>query len=266
MLKIATPLSDLFENENHAREIMLYSDCLEGRDAMLENNLPGQEVFHCDFQPIHDFNSGEIKYLEKISTLKSELRLISFHIASSCRDPELVDGKFICGGKLNSRQDLLNAAGRNFKIIKDIFSRGVTIAIENNNYLFTEAYEHVTDPDFLEELVRENDIYLLLDIAHAKITAINKKIDLHAYVNALPLDRMIQLHLSVPGQLEEEGVYDAHDCPGKKEFAELREYLHKYPSVQYVTVEYYKNKNILVSCLKKLGRIARELSEEPVQS
>lgn len=55
-------------------------------------------------------------------------------------------------------------------IIKDIFGNKTPILVENNNNLLTDAYDTITDVKFIGEIIENNDIYLLLEISHAKVT------------------------------------------------------------------------------------------------
>ena len=72
--EIATPISDLFENEEKVDLILKNSDCLECRDHTFNSNYKSQELFHCELQPIHQFNDKEINYLEKIKLKKKRFK------------------------------------------------------------------------------------------------------------------------------------------------------------------------------------------------
>lgn len=251
MVKIATPISHLFENNDWANLIIENSDVLECRDRTYKNNSGYQELFHSDFQPIHDVSDKFFKYLEKIKNSKKNLKLVSFHMASSCDRPKIKNGMFVPGGKNYTRDELLKFAEKNFKVIKQIFGPTINIAVENNNYYSTPAYKFITDSDFINDVLRENDLFLLFDIAHAKVTSHNKKIDYADYRNDLNLKKAIQLHVCKPGF--NDGVcYDAHDLPDSEILDELNFIIKKFQNIQYVTLEYYKNHNLLIPQLKKL--------------
>ena len=63
-LKIATPISHLFENDNFSSQIIDLSDCLECRDHSLDKGFKKQELFHCDLQVIHKFLTDDFNYLK----------------------------------------------------------------------------------------------------------------------------------------------------------------------------------------------------------
>lgn len=255
MIKIATPTSSLLKNSSAVLEIGNHSDCWECRDNFIDFPHNKQEVFHCDIQPIHTINNNQLEYLQKIKSIKPELKLITFHCASCC-DAPIIDenGIFQVGGLKYSRSEMLQNAKENFLLIKEIFGSQIKIAIENNNYYPSDAYEFVTDPSFISSIVYDNDIYFLFDIAHAAVTCLNKKIYFNNYKDDLPLDRTVQLHICRHG-LKENGVaYDAHRLPGAEEIKEVKNLIAKF-KIKYLTVEFYKDKNKLIRCLDELRKI-----------
>lgn len=250
--KIATPISDLFYKEPNASLIIDHSDCLETRDRSVDSNLPNQELFHCELQPIHQFTLKEIKYLEMIKRKKPELKLISFHLASCYKNPVIRDGKFYPKGKKISKDQLIINANNNIKLIKKIFKNGISIAVENNNHYSTEAYDFVTSPHFIRKVVNDNNINFLYDIAHAKISSHNMSISNHDYEKNLPMNKLIQVHIAKPAHNNIGEIYDKHDLPTKFEINETINLIRRFPSVKYLTVEYYKNCIGLVNVLKQL--------------
>jgi uncharacterized protein (UPF0276 family) len=164
------------------------------------------------------------------------------------------------GGIQYTRKELLQNARENFRRIKSIFGRRVDIAVENNNYYPTEAYQWVSDADFISELVFENEIFFLFDIAHAKITAHNKRINYRDYARDLPLDKTIQIHISGFSIDQYDLAFDAHDPPQEAEWAELKKFLSEKTRVKYLTIECYEDKHALIESLKKARNIVNELS------
>jgi uncharacterized protein (UPF0276 family) len=145
-------------------------------------------------------------------------------------------------------------AQKNFLTIKKIFGAAIKIGMENNNYYPGEAYEDITEPEFIAAIVRDNGIEFLFDIAHAKVTCHNKKISFIDYKKKLPLDKAIQLHVSRPGLRENGSAYDAHNLPGPEEVAEVKTLI-KNLAIKYLTVEFYKDKSKLIAGLKEFKKI-----------
>ena len=250
-IKIATPISNLLINQLNP-EIIAFSDCLETRDASINCDYIKQELFHCELQPIHIFNDFKINYLKEIKLTKPDLKLISFHLASCYENPKVIEGKFFPNGEKISEINLIDNAKKNFMLIKKIFGEKIRIAVENNNHFNTEAYDFITKPEFIFKIVKENKINFLLDIAHAKISAFNLKINFNNYLNKLPLNELIQIHIAKPGFDNSNEIYDKHDLPTEKDLVEVIKLIKKYPRVEYLTVEYYKNARNLLQILKKL--------------
>jgi len=254
VLKIATPISHLFKDTLFAKQIIEVSDCLECRDKTIDDKSPNQELFHCELEPIHILTEEDFIYLENIKNQKKDLKLITFHMATSCSEPvlehsKIKSGMFDVGGYLYTRDALLKNARDNLKKIKDIFGDDIKVAVENNNYYPTEAYKYVTDAEFISEVVNQNDIYFLFDIAHAQVTAHNKGISFEEYKSKLPLNKVVQLHICSPDIDSISNIaYDAHNYPDEFKLKEVGKLIKKYSQIEYLTVEYYRDiENLVLS-------------------
>ena len=260
MIKIATPVSHLFSDETIKDQIVRISDCLECRDRTIDDTSPNQEIFHCELQPIHKLSSLEFEYIESIRRRKPALKLITFHMAACCDRPALdrsifKGGMYQIAGSIYSKQEMIENANKNFKIIKSILGGDVDIAVENNNYYPTDAYQYVTDPEFITEIVVTNNIKFLFDIAHAQVTAHNRNIALDYYINGLPLDNTVQLHICSPEiDVESDMAFDAHNYPDDEKLDLVRNLISMYSSIKYLTVEYYRDFENLSLSIKRLSQ------------
>jgi len=257
-VKICTPISHLFKNSDFAKSIISNSDVLECRDHTINNISPNQEVFHCDIQPIHNFSDSDYLFLEKIKKLKKNLRLISFHLASCYKNPKLKQNIFQSNGKKLSRSKLLDNAKKNIDYIKNFFGQSVKIAVENNNFMRSEAYDYVTDPNFISSVVKENEIYFLFDISHARISSYNMGINYSDYIKYLPMKKTIQLHISKEVIKSNGVIYDAHEIPDSLDIKEIKRLLKQYSGIKYLTLEYYKDINELINFLRNLKNSVNE--------
>ncbi len=261
-MKLATPISTLFASEAQAREIIAASDCLECRDHSIEADWPRVELFHTDTQPIHHLEAADWEHLARIHQRHPDLKLLSMHLAACCDRPVLEHGRFQPGGRIYGRAELLCLAAENLARIRALFGPGVELAVENNNYYPTPAYDFVCDPDFISEIVCGNRLRFLFDVAHAHVTSINRGVTYETYRSGLPLDKLIQIHLCRFGRVTNGGAYDAHELPGAEEFAELQELAALNP-VEYLTFEYYKDAAGLIACLHKASAL-KFASQPPV--
>ena len=260
MFKIATPISHLFKNEADAKLIVSNSDCLECRDhSPREDNVSKHELFHFEMQIIHAIDEDGFKYIEDVLRSKPNIKLASFHVASNCDKPVLIDGVFQLGGQQFSYEEMQQTAARNIARIKTFMPAGMMICVENNNYLSSPAYKYVIEAGFLNELVAKNDIYFLYDIAHAHISAVNMGISFAEYYGGLPISRTRQVHICKFGLKSETEAFDAHYAPDEMIYAELRKVLEE-SEVNYVTVEYYKETDGLIQSLQYLQNMQHEFS------
>lgn len=253
-ISIVTPVSHLFKNKNYAEIITKKSDFLECRDRSFKYQEGNQILFHCDFQPIHNLSENFFLYLEKIKKTKKNLKLISFHIASSCDRPILNNGMFDLGGKSYGLDEMLSNAEKNFSIIKNIFG-DIDIAIENNNFYPTPAYNYITEPFFINTVAENSDLKILFDIAHAKVTSVNKNIDYEDYKSQINFERVIQLHICKHGFRNDGLAFDAHDVPDNDLYQEVLDLIKLNLGVRYLTIEYYKDIEILLQVLEKFKNI-----------
>lgn len=76
----------------------------------------------------------------------------------------------------------------------------VPLLLENFNYHPTNAYEYICEPPVFSQLIETIDCGVLLDVAHARISAHNMGWqDPRDYLSALPLNRVRELHVTRPG-------------------------------------------------------------------
>lgn len=181
-------------------------------------------------------------------------KLFSFSTGPACKKVRIKDFYYEARSPILSRDELKAEMKRKIDIIKEKFPN--KIAIENTNYYPFSAYDHVTDPEFLTEIVEENDIYFTLDIAHAIVTAMNDirvRGDVWDYIRRLPLDRCIEIHLSNFGKVD--GVYrDLHEAPNNFIFMILEKVLKRVKEDVYVVVEYTRCYTTLVEVYKELEK------------
>ena len=93
------------------------------------------------------------------------------------------------------------------------------------------------EPEHVCRLLHETDAYLLLDLTHAKITCQFRQWDVHAYLQALPLCRVREMHVN--GSEFDAGGWpiDTHRPMEDADF-ELLQWVLQYVSPQVVSLEY----------------------------
>ena len=89
---------------------------------------------------------------------------------------------------------------------------GVPLALENPSSYLTWRASELPEADFLAELAETADVALLLDVNNVHVSAFNHGFDPYHYLDTLPADRVVQIHLA--GHSVREGyLLDTHDGP-----------------------------------------------------
>lgn len=257
--RIATPISHLFAEIQQAKEILDNSDCLETRERTIDSTLPSQALLHFDLNIMLYWSEATYQYILDAINARPCLELISFHMATSCDAPQLKNRIFIPGGNKYNRPEMYSQAREHIQWLREVLPAGAQIAVENNNYYPSEAYEHIAEPEFISRIVHDNDIRFLFDLAHAKVSAHNLNRSYTDYQNELPMEKVIQLHICRHDVTKDGMAYDAHENPDEDILNESVQLGLKFP-VKYYTVEYYKDMLKLIGTLKELRNKLRDVA------
>jgi uncharacterized protein (UPF0276 family) len=89
---------------------------------------------------------------------------------------------------------------------------GRRLLIENVSSYVAFEHDEMEEHEFLAELARRADCLLLLDVNNVYVSSVNHGFDPFAYLDALPVDRVQQIHLAGHSR---RGKYliDTHDAP-----------------------------------------------------
>ena len=96
------------------------------------------------------------------------------------------------------------------RTVQDFLGR--RILLENVSSYVTFRDSSLTEWDFLREVAERADCLILLDVNNIYVSSVNHEFDPHDYLNAIPVERVQQIHLA--GH-ENHGDYllDTHDHP-----------------------------------------------------
>lgn len=89
---------------------------------------------------------------------------------------------------------------------------GCQILIENVSSYVTYQESELTEWEFLIEIAARADCRILLDINNIYVSGFNHEFDPHAYLNAIPVERVQQFHLAGHRDLGDY-LIDTHDEP-----------------------------------------------------
>ncbi|MCP5365684.1 MAG: DUF692 domain-containing protein [Hyphomicrobiales bacterium] len=94
--------------------------------------------------------------------------------------------------------------------VQDVLGR--RIALENASTYVTFGHSLLNEWDFLAELSERADCLILLDVNNVYVSAFNHGFDPHNYFEALPAERIIQIHLAGHSHMGTH-IIDTHDHP-----------------------------------------------------
>jgi uncharacterized protein len=115
---------------------------------------------------------------------------------------------------------------------------GLEVLLENvAHYAWSERPRFVTDPTWIKAALEISESGLLLDIAHARVSAQQRGECTEAYMAALPLTGVQEIHTSAP-RMEQDGLRDRHLGMEQADFDWLEWVLTQTPNVQTITLEY----------------------------
>jgi uncharacterized protein (UPF0276 family) len=117
--------------------------------------------------------------------------------------------------------DVVTHVGRRIRDTQDMLERH--ILIENVSSYLSYTNSTLTEWEFLTAVAETADCGILLDINNIFVSAFNHRFDARRYIDAIPIDRVVQFHLAGHS---DHGAYllDTHDHPIRAEVWELYEY------------------------------------------
>lgn len=107
-------------------------------------------------------------------------------------------------------EEALRATVRNVREVQAAF--GIPFLVENISAYFTYAGADFTEPEFFTELARKTGCGVLLDVTNLGNNAVNLGWSPKEYLDAMPLERVVQLHLA-GAEWTEGKLLDTHGAP-----------------------------------------------------
>ena len=177
---------------------------------------------------------------------------------------------------LLSRKQALHNIKRNALALAQ--SLPVPLLLENVPLFPNLAHMHICEPDFIAEVIEDTGCEILLDLAHARVSADVLGYDVHDYLLRLPLTRVVELHLSGPRPAREtdarrralvrrnarsiahlihfgdHNLVDAHESLQEEDYA-LLEWVLACTQPRAISLEYFRRPEPLHEQLVRLGEI-----------
>jgi uncharacterized protein len=117
-------------------------------------------------------------------------------------------------------EEVVRHVAARIRRVQDALERRILIENVSSYLAFTEST--MTEWEFLTAVAGEADCAILLDINNIFVSAFNHRIDAAAYIDAVPVERVVQFHLAGHS---DHGTYllDTHDHPVRDEVWALHE-------------------------------------------
>lgn len=171
---------------------------------------------------------------------------LSEHLGFSCEEVEIASEMIpALGTRLLSLDEARENICRNAKQLQAAIP--VPLLLENLPRCLNHAHDHVCEPDFIAHVLQETGCGLLLDVAHARVSAFILGYDVYDYLARLPLEKTVEIHVS--GPREEGGILtDRHEAMTQPDY-EVLAYVLRHSSPKMVSLEYWRDKEALATQL-----------------
>ncbi|MEM9730082.1 MAG: DUF692 domain-containing protein [Myxococcota bacterium] len=101
---------------------------------------------------------------------------------------------------------------------------GLPVAVENVSYYAPQGPNGLDEADFVVEVLERADAKLLLDVNNVYVNSRNFNFDPHAYIDRIPLSRVVQIHVA-GHEVRDDGLrIDTHGEPVPDDVYRLLEY------------------------------------------
>ena len=128
---------------------------------------------------------------------------------------------------------------KNVNLIQDFLE--MPLVLENISYSFELPGNSMSHEEFFYRLSEETNCGLLVDVTNLHTNAYNHQFDPYHYINNLPLNKVIHVHIA-GGYYDRNGeLIDSHSQAVEQRSFELLEYLHKKTSIKTVILEHDSN-------------------------
>jgi hypothetical protein len=87
---------------------------------------------------------------------------------------------------------------------------GQRIAIENASYYVAAPINEMTEPEFVNAVLSEADCWLHLDVNNVYVNSVNFGFDPVAYLQQMPAERIVYMHMAGHYQEAEDLIIDTH--------------------------------------------------------
>lgn len=166
--------------------------------------------------------------------------------------------------EIRGEEETLKTIIQNVEKVKETFD--MEVILENVPARYNDRNkDFLASPEFITKVVNETDCGFLFDIGHAKQAADVLEISFDEYVNRLPMDRLVEIHLSGVTIGDDEKVWPLHGKMNEEDYEFLEDAIKKYDTLQIITLEYgawAKDEETCGYPVPKYGVVNEEIKNE----
>jgi hypothetical protein len=144
--------------------------------------------------------------------LDLQIPWFSFHLGWACRVFYTDENKRIVTEQPLTREETQEAI---IFSVNKLLEHGIKPILLENLPIYPNdmSSRFIYEPEFIRTVLHQTNTMLLLDLAHAQVTADQLNIGPEDYLKQLPLDRVWEIHVSGPRYLEDEQrLCDIHEA------------------------------------------------------
>ncbi len=117
---------------------------------------------------------------------------------------------------------------------------GRPMLLENISYYMHMPDSHLAETDFICQILSSADCGLLLDVNNVYVNSINLNFDPYKFIDQLPLDRVVQMHIAGHGR-SDDLLIDTHGASVIEPVYQLLEYVLQRTEVKAILLERDQN-------------------------
>lgn len=147
----------------------------------------------------------DMQYLKDIKQFLKEVncQMYSFHLSfAKCDNAHLYELL-----PIPFTEDAVTHVAKKIQIVQDFLER--PIAIENVSY-YTPLAPEMTEIQFVNAVIEQANCKLMLDVNNVYVNAFNHQYDAKSFIDALPLEKVMYMHMAGHTQVSEDTIIDTH--------------------------------------------------------
>lgn len=210
--------------------------------AEIQNEVP--VLLHCASLSVAGFVSPDSNTIDAVGceAIRTRTPWIGEHLAFVSAD-SLSEGAGGCGEPTlltytvcpQLSEETVRRVAENLAMLQPRFQ--VPLILENSPQYFSVPGSTMNMTDFICEVASQCNVNLLLDLSHFLITAQNTGVDPVAELDRLPLERVVEVHMSGVS-IQSDIAWDDHASPAPERLFELLERLLRRNRPRALTFEY----------------------------